>query len=260
MRTLASVVRACARVLLGLFVVGQLGFLLVANFLGVEEPVRKSLAKHPRLEALAPDYLAGKGSVQSVLRDTESWTRRWSQLTGQPQSWRLFAPNVTDTIPFVAVELVWDDPPAERRLLLSENEPADVRRYVKLGHFRLRRAEAVFDCLSAASENPFRADSLAWADGIRDLMREEHAFVHAYLRWRLDRFLRQHPDLPPPAEVILYVRIYRIPPPPGPSPWQWEYLGQHPVARWLPRAEPDPGHLPIEVYNPVVDRFEAMER
>jgi hypothetical protein len=296
MRTLASVGRTCARVLLGLFVVGQLFYLLLANFLGLEEPVRKALVKRPGAEALAPDYLTGKDAVHKALAEAQRWTTRWSQLTNQPQSWRLFAPNVVDTIPFVAVELRWDEnrlplvparrqlaplagshpfdtavlaaaaqlpppaPAAEPQLLLSENEPADVYHYVKLGRFRLRRYEAVFDCLGAATERPFRADSDIWADGIRDVIREEHGSIHAYLRWRLGQFLREHPDLPMPTQVILYVRIYRIPPPPGPEPWRWQSLGQHRVARWLPGGRHDSRYLPIEVYNPRVDRFEAMEQ
>jgi hypothetical protein len=58
----------------------------------------------------------------------------------------------------------------------------------------------------------------------------------AYLGWRLAAFERVQPDLPPPAEVILSMHLYRIPSPPGPEPWDWDDLGLHPVARWRPES------------------------
>jgi hypothetical protein len=82
----------------------------------------------------------------------------------------------------------------------------------------------------------------------------------AYLGWKLAAFRRERPDLAPPTQVVLYVRLYRVPPPPGPTPWHWEFLGQHPVARWLPEVPVPAGLLPVEAYDPPSDSFVRLGR
>ena len=40
--------------------------------------------------------------------------------------------------------------------------------------------------------------------------------------------------------------------------WGWQGPEWHPVARWQPGAQSEIGMLPVEMFNPVVDRFESV--
>jgi hypothetical protein len=182
---------------------------------------------------------------------TRAVTGCWADLTGQPQSWSLFAPNVTDYLPFVEVELRWGGGrPAV--LLLSENEPADRDRFFRLGRFRLRRYESSVD-VSPLPGRPFDPAGEDWRDQVAAAVANRWPHLLAYLRWRLEGFARDRPDLPRPGEVILCVHLFRIPGPPGPRPWDWEDLGRHPVARWRPAAGEAPAAL--DAYDPCAGRF-----
>jgi hypothetical protein len=273
MSRLARTVRTAARVALGLFVVWQFLFLLSSNLLSVEDAVRAALHKSPPVQRVAPDLFDGKGAAHATLRAVERVTERWAELTGQAQCWQLFAPDVADVIPFLAVELRWDDdrlpraaartagraPPAPPVLLPSENEPADPGRFFRAGRFRLRRYETTLD-LAPAPGRPFDPRGEDWAAAVERDVRAGAEPMLAYLRWRLAAFRRARPDLPPPTQVVLHVRLYRVPPPPGPTPWRWEYLGQHRVARWLPGAPVPAGYLPVETYDPPSDSFVRLGR
>jgi hypothetical protein len=259
MSRLARTVRTAARGVLGLFVVWQLLFLLSSNLLSVEDAIRAALRKSPPAQRVAPDLFDGKGSTHSALRIAERVTLRWAELTGQVQCWQLFAPDVADVIPFLAVELHWEDgrPPV---LLLSENEPAGPDRFVRVGHFRLRRYETTLDLAPPPGGTPFDPRGEDWASAVEQHVRAEAGPMLAYLRWRVAEFQRRRPELPPPTQVVLCVRLYRVPPPPGPVPWGWEYLGQHRVARWLPGARVPAGDLPLETYDPPGDGFTRLGR
>jgi hypothetical protein len=285
-----------ARVLLGLFILWQLFFLLSFNLLSLLQRVREFWQDKPSAEAVAPEWLHEKGRVTDVERAVIGVTTRWAEVSGQPQNWSLFAPNVTSIIPFVAVEFSWDEEPGsrddrseiqkiERRLtdlirtgdvqapppspwrqhaqasvvLLSANEPSDVRRYAKFGRFRLRRYESNIDVSLASPDKEPDAVVDSWRENIEDRVRDRWRLIEAYLQWQLRRWSQKHPDLPQPKQVILWVRLYRVPPPEdAPSPWTWQGPEWHPIARWQPDAERQPGLLPVEMFNPVVDRFETV--
>ena len=256
MATLAGTARTAARAALGLFVVGQLLFLLASNLLSVEDAVRAALRKSAPAQRVAPDLFDGSGRTHVGLHAVERVTRRWEEWTGQAQNWQLFAPDVADVVPFLAVELRWEDglPPW---VLLSDNEPADIRRFVRVGRFRLRRYETTLE-LAPSPGQPLGPRGADWAADIESHVRARARPLLAYLRWRLATFRREHPYLPTPTQVVLCVRLYRVPPPPGPTPWQWEDLGQHPVARWRPGAVVPAGYLPVEAYDPTSERFERV--
>ena len=258
MSRLAAAVRGLARAALGLFVVGQFLFLLASNLLSVEDAVRAALQKSPPAQRVAPDLFDGKGRAHSGLRAVGRVTQRWEALTGQAQNWQLFAPDVVGVIPFLAVELHWDDgrPP---QTLRSDNEPADPDRFFRVGGFRLRRYESTLD-VAPAPGKPFDPRGADWAAAIERDVRDRAGPMLADLRWRLAAFRREHPELPPPTQVVLCVRLHRVPPPPGPSPWRWDFLGQYPVSRWLPGAAAPPGYLPVEMYDPAGDGFVRLGR
>jgi hypothetical protein len=273
MARLARTVRTAARAVLGLFVVWQLLFLLSSNLLSVEDAVRAALQKSPAAQRVAPDLFEGKGRTHAALREVERVTQRWEEMTGQAQLWQLFAPDVADVIPFLAVELRWDDDrlpdddaervlpaPCPPVLLLSDNEPADPACFFRVGRFRLRRYETTFDLTPPPGGGRFDPRGADWAAAVERVTRAEAEPLLAYLRWRQAAFQRQRPELPTPTQVVLHVRLYRVPPPPGPTPWRWEHLGQHRVARWLPGARVPPGLLPVETYDPQSDSFVRLGR
>ncbi len=312
------------QVVLGLFIVGQLFFLFAANLLQLGSAFRRNLDSHPDIASAVFEWTNPKGHLNDAGELLSACITRWSEMTGQPQNWSLFAPNVTEKIPFVAVEFYWEEdphsavsvsrplaclaaakpleevpvmassllesnsidrkklssllaplavqiqqgelPPASWRndahlsiFLRSENEPTDIHRFFRVGKFRLRRFETTID-LSLTSDGK-SADEVAdsWREAIEGKVREENKAIEAYLRWRLRRFQVQHPELPLPKQVILWARVYRVPPPDHcPEPWSWLGPEQTPVARWQPEAHWEAGHLPVEMYNPVVPRFESL--
>jgi hypothetical protein len=217
-----SLLRPVARVLVGLFVLGQAVFLLAANA--------------GALPGVSPETVSAVNSL----------TGPWADLTGQSQSWRLFAPDVADCVPFVTLDLRWHDRPPWR--LPALNEPADPRHFFRLGNFRIRRAESALDVAPAQCQG-FEPSGAAWRATLQGEVAWKQAYAIAYLGWRLAAFRREHPDLPPPAEVVLSMHFYRIPPPPGPEPWDWDDLGVLPVARWRP------GSAALDVYDPRTDDF-----
>jgi len=281
MPTPSLVLRTLARALLTLFVLGQFLFLMSSNFLGVEEPLRECFKKWYwkddwHKDVPVPEYVEGKGEIHKTYYDkTRTYTKRWAQLTGQPQSWGLFAPYVGDELPFPAVELRWDDqdwpdwaarptlspqPPAPV-VILSDNEPLDRHRYAKFGRLRLRKYEEQITPFAEIKDYVFVPETTAWQEKIQKKVRKESDCMYNYLRWRLQVYQRANPDLPPPTQVILLVRTFKIPQPPGPDPWDWYDQGEHRVARWLPSAPLDPKQYRyVERYDPLTGYFERMEK
>lgn len=268
---LISFARWSASALLGLFVVWQAFFLISSNLLRMADDLKSPLKEVPFAEQVAPDWLRDKGRLHEGVTWIRRADKRWSELTAQPQSWSLFAPTVAEHITFPVVELRWDDPrvtaqagPPEKlapQFLRSDNEPPDRLSYFRIGRFRLRRFEGNVVVVLATRDRPMEELTDQWRGKIETHLREEGDCVLAYLRRRSDDFQRAHPETPPPRQVILNVRVYRVPPPPGPEPWDWERLHEaYPVVRWLPGAEPQPDYYPLEMYNPVMERFEVLRR
>jgi len=233
-------VRTLGRVLLGLFVFGQILFLLLANAL--------SVVHHAQAD----------GSLGNTGRMLTNVTERWSQLTSQPQNWSLFAPEVDTECAFVAVELTWDDAEQHRRvLLLSENEPEDLRSYARWGRFRQRRLEASLTTQLWLPEGKELDDvAVVWQQDITDRVRSKHDAMRAYLQSRLASYHGEHPDVPGPREVRLLVRTYRIPAP-GDLLTTWP-MQQWPLARWRPGTQDD-RFLPVEAFDPVMRSYQRLK-
>src|SRR5437870_5053711 len=87
-----------AQVLLGLFIAGQLFFLFAANLLTLLDAARPRLKDRRLVEALVPGWTRREGHAHDAAQVVTGLTSRWAQLTGQPQDWSLFAPNVEDRI------------------------------------------------------------------------------------------------------------------------------------------------------------------
>lgn len=225
------------RIALGLLVVAQLLFLGTANLLGVVESYSPEMLRRP------------------LLRTVRAVVRPWADWTGQPQNWSLFAPSVGEDVVFPAVELRWRDgrPPL---LFRSDNEPDDRRAFFRLGGFRLRRWESLLTSTVPAPDAVAPGNRDEWNRDLDDILRRQWRRCHAYLVRRREQF-RSEQDGDSPDEVVLLVRRYRIPPPDR-IPWDWAGPDTFPLARLLTEANAGPNRLPVERYNPVIERFEWM--
>lgn len=234
--------RQAAGALLGAFVLAQLVFLATA---AATDVIDLSAESRERLPVWCQEALRGLDKARRV-------TRRWAELTGQMQSWSLFAPDVADYIAFPEVQWSWNVGGPTPLLGLSENEPAQRDAYLRLGRYRLRRFETSLR-LVPVSGVPFEPQSDAWRTRLTEQVRDSVDLIRAYLAWRTRALERTRPDLPPPARAVLRVHLFHLPAPPGPHPWDWDDLGSHPVARWQPGRP-----TVLEVYDPLSSEFHDL--
>jgi hypothetical protein len=252
-------------VFLGLFILGQVAFLVSSNVVGYLRDMRAELAQETKdvLETVVPGWVEEKGPSWDVTEKTYKATRWWAQLTGQSQSWSLFAPGVAKNEVFPAILLVWTDQlgtlPAELgpgeipvpggKILLSDNEPPDVRSYFRFGNFRLRKFEANFSLfLTDRDEESALQRYRRWNERIEEYFEEYQEHIRGYLRWRHDHWLAAHPDAEPPKQLILLMRRYHLLPP-GQGDEILKGPFTVPVARWLPEGDV------VERFNPQTGRF-----
>jgi hypothetical protein len=252
------------QVAVGLFVIWQLGFLLVSNILGCfphGEPDEGELSDSQRLPAPFTDREAGQEAVD-FLGDVMD---RWARGTGQIQIWSLFAPGFPKQATFPAVDLRWDAKPSGTPgpapvRLLSSLDPCDPACYHRLSlaadrffHYEIRLGLIYTD---------FNPESLQrsgdqWPRAIAERIRRQRASIRAYLRWRMHSFQQEHPELRAADEVILSFRLYRTPPPESDllvcfSP------AEQPLVRWRPGATVAAGYLDLEVFDPISKRFKPV--
>jgi hypothetical protein len=245
---------AIFRVLLGAFVAWQLVFILLSNVLSLFATSGSDSA-----EGIKSSPTIAVGEFASDVM------KRWAELTGQLQGWALYAPHVPTRAVFVAVELRWDDDPrwpvqeAPRQLIRSGIEPDDPFHYFRpFGTFRLPCYEANLGLVMWTWDTEaFGEKPEFWRDALAANVRTNSPAIEAYLRWRLVDYVREHPKEPPPRQAVLVVRSYAIPAP-GTRPWSWDGPTEQAVARWRPAVEVPPDYLPVEAFDPVTRRFEAV--
>jgi hypothetical protein len=255
-------------VLLGIFIVWQLAFLVVHNLVGLLQEARADMPAEIRaaVEQVAPGWPEKKGHVWNLMEGATNVTNRWSQVTWQLQTWALFAPNVGKDCVFPALVLSEEAPtnaPLARgdlpatfqvpgKLVLSDNEPPDMKRFFRWGNFRLRRFEnnLVIYLLPWEPETP-QETAERFRKRIKEHLTENPDMLVGYLRFRLNQL-----DGPPPPQVILLLRRYHLTGPGAGSDFV-EGPFTVPIARWHPGAEQDSGHG-LEYFNPVTQRFEPL--
>src|SRR5262245_54849434 len=103
------------RVLLGVFIVGQLIFLFGNNALEILGWARDELTADSEtarvLDRVTPGWPGKKGHLHDAGDLASNLLERWAQVTGQTQGWSLFAPDVRRHCVFPAVLLRWDEEP-----------------------------------------------------------------------------------------------------------------------------------------------------
>jgi len=249
-----SVGRAPAAVL-GLFIVWQLVFLVLANLLEFIPHRARRLDEFTGYRERPAELVNAKPAVHVLAAVADCW----AQLTGQYQMWWLFAPNFPPQATFPVVELRWDDPAAGSApvRLLSSLEPANTASYFRpptsadrLLHYEMNL------CLGLMywDEPTDPAEVEMWKKLLGDIVRCQWKSIRAYLRWRTNEYLADHPDLPPPDEARLLVRIYPTPPA-GAAPADRQPPYDQPFARWRCAEDGPSTFLPVEGYEPFAGRY-----
>lgn len=250
------------RVLLGFFVIWQLLFLFSSNLL--------PLIPHgePEFDELSDDIsLHGQATsikpIQQAIEGVSLVSDRWMEATGQLQGWSLFAPIFPPQAGFVAVEFQWKD--GSRDLVHSRFKPADPLQYCRLPGTdgRLFNYESRFVILPVFwPKSKLGPDGgpwdLEWSAAITERARVQWKSMHAYIRWQIQRYMKDHPGVHPPAEVIMLVELY-VTPGLGDQPWAPQGPVARPLARWRLEVSPPPGFLPMEVCtDPAKEHFEWL--
>src|SRR5262245_9998748 len=263
--------QAKTSVLLGLFIVGQLVFLVVQNLGSWLQDQTTQMPAEARaiVEQAAPDWLLKKGYAWNTHEGATHLTSRWSQMTLQLQSWSLFAPTIGTECVFPALLLTerdFDDlpippggsladAPGLGRVVTSDNEPADMKRYFRWGNYRLWRFENNLVVYLTPRENETPQETAErWRDRIKEHVSEYAALLLGYMRIRM----RQIEPVPgePPRQVILLMRRFSLK---GPHAGAEFFDGPFtmPVARW--RLLTNAGdEAALDYYNPVTQRFEPL--
>jgi hypothetical protein len=252
------------RLLLGLFILVQLGFLFVNNFLSLVEQAHGPNKKYipaewqPVVEQIAPGEKPGQDHFWTLLGTINRAADAWSDVTGQPQTWSLFS-NPDGISDFPAIQLRWDEPAAaypidkarEPMMVLSENEPADIADYVRIGNFRLRRLES-FIVADLPEKETLEKSKAPWSTEIAEHVRRNHALMVTYLRWRVGACERGTP-----TQVVLLQRRFIARAPADDAAPHWQGPRVIPLARWQPQAGKDAA---LEAYNLVTERFEPVRK
>jgi hypothetical protein len=241
---------------LGLFIIWQLFFLAASNLLNLlphTETADDELSDSRGLPANAIKPVPGKPAINFIL----GLTGGWAELTGQSQAWWLFAPDFPRQATFPVVELRWDDdkpvPAAPKSVRLhSVLEPEDPRNYFRppgamdrLFHYEVRLG-LIFTAWNPESVQEFPDD---WRAAVAERVYRQRRSIHAYLRWRVRRFLAEHPKLPPPRQAVLSIRVY--PTTPAGSRQDRQTAWEQPLARWTPARKIDGDGPSLEVCDPV---------
>lgn len=245
---------APAQVCLGLFVVGQLLFIVGANVV----PLLRLESWRPAEEPGGRTALAGvRGAAHDTVRSLDDLATRWAHLTGQWQGWALYS-GVARQATFLCVDVCCDGAAPVR--LLSAGEPENPARYFRpfltsrLGGYEFYLIAALVNW----DDDAVARDPAAWRRGMADHLRDRWPALRAYLGWQLRRFRQEHPGHEP-RHLILSVRRYRTPGP-NDSPGVWVGPSERPLLRWQPGAAAVPGCLPVELCDPVTGRFAPLPR
>jgi hypothetical protein len=218
---------------LGWFVIFQLIAIPLGSYIKLI-PVRYPEHRgelNGELQARIADSAQVREPTQTILDTTAAALTRWGEVSGQSQCWALFASfGVQAAMP--VVELHWRD--RAPVTLSCYFEPKDPSRYFywpepicRLFNFEYRTVVYYWACRPTdITSNPdlHRRETMRTAH-------DQRRSTTAYLKWKYERYRREHPGTPPPDVMVLKARILPAPPPGGrrdERPASYEV----PVARW----------------------------
>jgi hypothetical protein len=232
------------QIVLGVFIVGQLLFLIGGNathfmLFGHSESDPPPTVLTP---VIALDKLASG----------------WEQVSGQGQNWRLFAPLVPARAMFLTVQerhAAGLGPSDCVRLLPSAFEPREetpalfgllaVHPY-GAGDRVFHQEMTLAQPLVAWDQQRVLEQPVEWRDYLRASIHRDWQAYLTYLCWRAtDGGKEQARDL------VLFMRIY----PPARRSSTSEAPAEVPVVRWRPGQQPPRGFLPLDYFDNVLGRF-----
>lgn len=233
-----------SQVLLGAFIVWQLFFLLALNY-------TQLLVGPAGTNPVAPDSVADHAAV--AVRD---FTARWAQLTGENQSWWLFAYVRPESV-FPLVELRCQGQSGAPYVLRGLFDPADPSWYFhppgssdRLFHYEMN----VMLAYDPWNEKRLAEEPVVYQKEYLARARDKWKPVLAYLQWRVQLYQQQHPEIPPVTEVVLLQRTYATVGP-DEQPFRRPLGVNKPLFRWRPGSPPPADCAPLDVYDPVEKRF-----
>ncbi len=244
-----------ASVLLGLFILWELFYLPASNLIKFL-PLR---APEHRGEINDDIQLYGRKyrneAAQATLDALGKLIIRWGELSGQLQGWSLFAPNFGRhaALPEVIVETAGAPPVVYHSRFQREHPDTDIRlpeTACRLFNYEYR---LVF-LFAGWSPESFAERPKDWHVEIEKRVRDQQRSLLAYLRWQRERYVREHPDAPPPTRLVLNALL--TPDPPAEAPWSGRAEPiVLPLAAWEPDAAVPAGRLPVQMWDWTLRRF-----
>lgn len=248
--------------LLGLFVTVQIYFLFAGNFLpllphGV--PDSDEITDNVTM----PGRTFEDNRLQSALDIVGTSTRRYGELTGQMQGWSLFAPLVAHQSTFLVAELHWHEKegePARKVELVSDFHPENPHHYAhwpksncRLFNYEFRISQSVWYLTNEgiATEPAF------WQEYVTRRVARQWKSIQAYLQFREQNYLREHPEALPADELKLVVRSYPIVPPGGQTV-AFPQPTDRPLARIRREGTLLKEVLPVEAFDPVSQQYVSL--
>jgi len=182
--------------------------------------------------------------------DAAAWgTARWAEVSGQTQCWALFTAFGKQSA-FPLVELTW--PEGSGRLpvrIVCHFEPADPAEYYFPPEPCCRRFNYEYRMVLFHMLRPEDFPRLGqYRQEALDCVRNMRRSIGAFLRWRLDRYLRENAGVPEPECVTLVARVFPDPPPGSPRRPRPQTL-EIPFARWYPGRPVEAGYSPVEAFD-----------
>jgi hypothetical protein len=243
-------------VLLGLFVAGQLVYLLLSNLIQLVPRELPPPSGELDIRVQREGTATGVRPAQEVINSLGTAIDRYGELTGQVQAWSLFAPVFGTQSLIPIVECYCSDGSGLKRItLIPKTLPDDPDHYFRFPSSYSRLA--AYEYLLVVVYLNYSAASLAqrgpeWRTAVLARVRDQQKSLEAYFRWNLRMFQLRYPDLATSSEMILSVRII-------PSPKPGEALRPPaftvPLARWRPARQQGLRFLSVEAYDPTTGEF-----
>jgi hypothetical protein len=123
---------------------------------------------------------------------------------------------------------------------------------------RMRRYEGAFYQNALPNDAEPREKAEGRMTGLmQDLIRDAHDPALRYMQWRLKGWWQsEQSGDPPPKQVLLFERFYRIHGPDEPRGWDGPFLV--PQARWRPGARDDKDKEFVEYFDYTDQRFHPI--
>jgi hypothetical protein len=245
--------------LVGLFALWQLTFVPLANLMEFVPQRPTAADTNPPVETT--QRWGRFTDVEPVQRAAEAVGHvltTWAEATGQDQGWNMFTPEFPPHTVVSVVELRLPDGTVER--MCSRFDPASPARprlpllYDREFNFEANVVMLAWECSpEALAARPELGRRLI------DRVRDNDSLLLRWLSWHAQRYRSANPDGPAPVEVVLVLRYVPIPLP-GEEPGQPRKPAfERPFARWRPGSPVEPGHLPLEAYNPADGRYVRLK-